>query len=203
MRAKQETHRSGARQHTGNQNDPSKSSRRHWWFNHPDPVAKFTGWVAAFTMILSSIATIQLITFIKSERAFLSVLPASQNRLAPSQSQTAIHLAIRNSGKSTAIISDMNTTAQIGKGDLPKQREFAYASGKAPYEAPLFQADSITGQQSLLMPVVYHSSSLKKQLTQLTRKRYKFLFSALSTMKMSLALPIGSGCSVIGSLDSV
>src|SRR5438874_13317816 len=33
-----------------------------WWFNHSDHIAKFTGWVAFFTLILAIVGILQWLT---------------------------------------------------------------------------------------------------------------------------------------------
>jgi hypothetical protein len=48
-----------------------------WWFKEKDPVAKFTGWVAAYTGVLVLVATLQLCTLNSTDRTTNAALIAA------------------------------------------------------------------------------------------------------------------------------
>src|SRR4051794_16535880 len=69
--------RAAADQHNGRQTEraptePPPRWRRIWFF-HEDRLVRLTGWVAAFTGLLSIVTFVQCYSFIISESPFLSI----------------------------------------------------------------------------------------------------------------------------------
>jgi hypothetical protein len=76
--------------------------------------------VAVFTFILAIFTGVQVLVFISSERAFISVsFATAAEKLAASTDPVFLHFVLQNSGKSTAVITDANVTGSIGNQDLP------------------------------------------------------------------------------------
>lgn len=116
-------------------NHQSFMPRTRWWFVHEDPVARFTGWVAAFTFVLVIVAVIQSWAFIESERAYLSLTAVQVQglKLLPGR-PLGFTLDIYNGGRSEAFINDSNATVSfdISLAEIPN-----YQFGRSAFKGPV------------------------------------------------------------------
>lgn len=116
MGAKEEYEARKAAQETRRAIQQESRKKRPWWFRHPDPIAKFTGWVAIYTLVLA-VATIGSAyilyktdvtlydTFVIAQRPWLSVKTAIASPLTLEGETLTIKLAltIKNTGRRPAL----------------------------------------------------------------------------------------------------
>jgi hypothetical protein len=85
-----------------------------WWFQEKEPLAKFTGWVAAFTFVLVIVAALQLCTlektdqtlnqtFLVGNRAWISPITIALTDLPVNGKPISIGLTYNNVGKLPAL----------------------------------------------------------------------------------------------------
>jgi hypothetical protein len=86
--------------------------KRPWWLFRQEPIVGFTGWVAIFTGLLLLIGFFQFVSFIQSERSFLSTVGnfGFEDIFIEAKKQLNIVWSIKNSGKMTAITDQVNLT---------------------------------------------------------------------------------------------
>jgi hypothetical protein len=77
MRAKEEYEARKAKAKAKAKAD-AKAEKKPWWFANPDPVVKFTGWVAIYTLALVIATSISAIVLYKTDITLHDTLVASQ-----------------------------------------------------------------------------------------------------------------------------
>ncbi len=89
----------------GRKSDP----RQLWFFKHPDPVIRVTGYVSLFTGALAVIAAFQLLTLVETnsistatQRAFLYVDTLSMKRMPDPRDEGRVFIRWYNSGATAA-----------------------------------------------------------------------------------------------------
>jgi hypothetical protein len=123
MRSEQEYHRRKAEKKRETDKRTAKRGIGRRSFRHPDPIARFTFWVSAFTLFLAFFAAIQTVSFIESERAFVYVEFNSFNSgQLIAGTQTIVNMTNRNTGKSTGFIDAINITWKFG--ELPSTPQY-------------------------------------------------------------------------------
>ena len=121
--------RKGQRQAHQHTHDNSKPARGAWWlFFQIDPVAGFTAWVGVFTACLMILSGLQVLAFIQSERAFAALSTIRFKGDFGAQKELSLAIEVRNSGKSTAFVDEINITSM-----------FIRAGVNCPASGPLIQ----------------------------------------------------------------
>ena len=124
MGAKEEYEARKAAQEARRSEQSEAKKRNVYWFRHPDPVAKFTGWVAIYTLVLA-VATIGsgfilyktdltlYETLLATQRPWISVeiAPISDLFINPGSMDGQFRFSLKNVGKSPAI--SVAVTAEI------------------------------------------------------------------------------------------
>jgi hypothetical protein len=113
--------------------DPASKFWRGWWWAEHDPVARFTGWVSAFTFILMIIAALQAWAFFISERAELapSAMVTYPNPLTPGAT-VSYGMTIKNGGKQVAIVNDLVSDISAPSAPLPDKPNYIHGAGNWP-----------------------------------------------------------------------
>lgn len=107
-----------------------------------DPVARFTRLLAVMTGLVALTAALQVVTFVMSERAFLTLSEVSPHQ-APLAAGKPLNLLleIRNGGKSTARVDQLNVNYRMQ--DLPETPEYPSTSTQL-FSAPILPGTSTT-----------------------------------------------------------
>ena len=115
----------------------SQNERNEQQENRPPttPSHRWEGTIATFTVLLTFITGMQVWTYMASERAVVTVENFSVS-LVPDK-PLVINWSVRNSGRTTAFIIDMNVTTRIGPNleKIPQYKPMGRVSIKGPLVA--------------------------------------------------------------------
>ena len=136
--------RKGQRPTHRHTHDNTEPVRGAWWlFFQTDPVAGFTAWVGVFTACLMFLSGLQVLAFIQSERAFAALSTIRFKGGFGAQKELSLVLEIRNSGKSTAFVDEINITSMFIRAGASPPEKPIYGPMRSPAPGPIL-ANGVT-----------------------------------------------------------